>query len=253
MSGEPNFSVLCQTFFRCYFVGAAYNSKGLQNIGLAYIMEPGLNSIYSDPAKRHRAWRRYTSFYNTHPFWTPLLVGVFLFMEIRIARGVIPETTLQAIKDTLVYTLSGVGDAFFGSALIGVWSIGATILAIHGNLGWFIALTIFLLVAAQVFKAVTFWLGYREGYKVLNRLKRWNFIDWSRRLKIFNAVLLAALWYLLARPFSCAGNWAISILLIVGSAVAMKRFPIPRELFVAALVIAFLVAGNDVSVCLFGD
>ncbi len=251
-SGEPDFSVLCKTFFRCYFVGAAYNSKGLQNIGLAYIMEPGLNAIYADSDKRRRAWRRYVSFYNTHPFWTPLLVGVFLFMEVRIARGLVPESTLQSIKDTLVFTLSGVGDAFFGSALIGVWSIGGAILAINGYVTWLIALTIVLLVAAQIFKAITFWLGFSEGYKVLSRLKQWNFIDWSRRLKMFNAGLLVLLWFLLARSFVSPLWWALSVVCTALAAVAMKKLPLPREILVTVLVVGFLLLGNCTDFHVFG-
>ena len=40
-----NTRVLFSVFFRTYLVGAAFNTKGLQNIGFSYVVEPGLRAI----------------------------------------------------------------------------------------------------------------------------------------------------------------------------------------------------------------
>lgn len=33
--------ILLRVFLRTYMVGATFNTKGMQNVGLAYVMDPG--------------------------------------------------------------------------------------------------------------------------------------------------------------------------------------------------------------------
>jgi len=197
---EPTPWILLKCFFRCYLVGAAFNTRGLQNVGLAFSMEPGLRALYPDREKLRQVWEeRYLTLYNTHPFWTPLLVGVFLSLEVKIAKGLIPSETLDKIRGTTAFTLSAIGDSFFGGSAMGVWALTAACLVALGRYDLAALYAVFLLAAAQIFKLVTFIAGYREGFQVLKRIKRWNLVNWGRRVKIFNAVLLGLFW-MLARP-----------------------------------------------------
>ncbi len=197
---DPSLWTLLKCFFRCYLVGAAFNTRGLQNVGLAFSMEPGLRALYPDPADLRRALEdRYLSLYNTHLFWTPLLVGVFLSTEVKISRGALPAETLDKIRGATAFTLSAIGDSFFGGAAMGVWALTAACLAVSGRYELLAAYALFLLAAAQIFKLTTFFIGYREGFQVLKRVKRWNLVNWSRRVKIVNAGLLAFFW-MFSRP-----------------------------------------------------
>ena len=48
--------ILLRIFLRTYMVGATFNTKGMQNVGLAYIMDPGLRALYAaDPRALRRA------------------------------------------------------------------------------------------------------------------------------------------------------------------------------------------------------
>jgi len=191
----PSLWTLLKCFFRCYLVGAAFNTRGLQNVGLAFSMEPGLRSLYPDPEDLRRALEeRYMTLYNTHLFWTPLLVGVFLSTEVKISRGVLPAETLDKIRGATAFTLSAIGDSFFGGSAMGVWALTAACLTAAGRYDLLAAYALFLLAAAQIFKLITFFIGYREGFQVLKRVKRWNLVNWSRRVKILNAALLAFFW-----------------------------------------------------------
>lgn len=114
--------VLLRIFLRTYVVGATFNTKGMQNVGFALVMEPGLVDLYGhDPAALQRARSRYLKHYNTHPFWTPLLAGIFLSMEKKIASGLLPADILLKLRSTTVYTLSALGDSFSAAA---PWSCG---------------------------------------------------------------------------------------------------------------------------------
>lgn len=238
--GEPDLRALRRCFFRSYLVAAAFNTQGLQNIGLAYAMEPGLRAAHPDPEAFRAAMARHLTVYNSHPMWAPLLVGIFLSVEVKIAKGLVPPAMLDDVKTTTAYTLSAVGDSFFGGSLLGLWGLAAACLAATGHSLGVAILAACLLVGLNGFKAATFWAGYREGFQVLKRLKRWDLINWGRRIKVVNAVMLTFLWMLTAPR--AVGTMGISDLIIVSGlgvwAVTEPRFP--REMVFAALVAAGL-------------
>lgn len=199
---------LLRCFLRTYTVGAAFNTRGMQNIGLVHAMEPGLAAIYPDPVKRREARKKYIRHYNTHPFWTPLLVGTFLSLEAGIAAQTFPPQILRNLKDTTAYTLSAIGDSVFGGTMLVSWSLATCSLLVAGYQSAAFALGLFLFTALQAFKLFTFIAGLREGLKVLNRLRNWNLINWGERLKSGNAVLAAVLLWQLFSAHDRPALWA---------------------------------------------
>jgi len=238
--GTLNASLLFRTFLRTYFVGAAFNTRGLQTVGLALAMEPGLSAIYPDPASLRHAWKRYLGVYNTHPFWTPFLVGVFLALESRIARKQFPEAMLEQVKSTVVFTLSAVGDAFFGSSLIAFWALSTACLLAAGLPVAAFLLAAALFLALNAFKLVTFILGYRQGFAALTRIKSWDLVNWARRLKVLNGALLVMLWALVWPQETDALAWAGGVLMVLGLAYGAGRLRINREVLVGAGIAAGL-------------
>ncbi|WP_028573823.1 PTS system mannose/fructose/sorbose family transporter subunit IID [Desulfonatronovibrio hydrogenovorans] len=192
--------ILC--FLRSYLTGSACNTRGMQNIGLAYAMDPGLRELYPDPLKLQKARRRHLRFYNTHPFWNPLLVGLFLFLESKISRNLFPARTLPKVKSTLVFTLSAIGDSFFSGSLLVTWSMVTIILMFLGLNSWALGLGLALFAALQFFKLFVFHKGLTQGLVFINNLKKWDLINWGGRLKVINALLVPAFW-LVIWPF----NW----------------------------------------------
>ncbi len=239
-SGELGAKTLLACFLRCYLVGAAYNTRGLQHVGLAYAMEPGIKAIYPDPDVRAKVWERYFKLYNTHFFWTPLLVGLFLSLEVKIAQGVAPAEMLDNVKTTTAFTLSAIGDTFFSASLMGSWGIAAACLVASGHYYAMAALAGGLFLAIQVFKVLTFHAGYREGFQVLRRLRRWDLVNLGRRVKVLNAVLLSVFW-ILARPWhSLAGSLIDALLVAVLAAWAATRPATSREIALLALAAGWI-------------
>lgn len=227
---------LRRSFLRTYLVGAAFNTKGMQNIGLIFAMEPGLAAIYQDEHARRQALARYVAHYNTHPFWTPLLVGVFLSLEDKISRQLFPAQVLESVKDTTVYALSAIGDSLFGGSLLVFWSLSTACLlaaelpglALAWGMAWFLGL--------HVFKAVTFVVGFREGLKFLTRLRRWKLIDWAQRLKYGNAVLLALFFHLSWPGAVDAGSWSLGLAGVGLAAFAVAYGGVSREVLALAML-----------------
>lgn len=227
-------------FFRCYLIGAAYNTRGLQHVGLAYAMEPGLVAIYPEQEQRTQVWPRYLKLYNTHFFWTPLLVGLFLSLEEKIAQGVAPAEMLDNVKTTTAFTLSAIGDTFFSASLMGLWGLSAACLVADGHYQALAVLAGTLFVAVQVFKALTFIAGYREGFQVLRRIRRWDLVNLGRRVKVANAFLLAVFWLLILPWGGVAGSMADATLVGVLAVWAATRPAVSREIVLLALAAGWI-------------
>lgn len=191
---QPSLGILFKCFFRTYLVGASFNTRGLQNVGLAYAMDPGLQKLYPDPGQLRQARKRYLKIYNSHPFWAPLFVGCFLFLELRIAQGLFAARSFTEIKQTATYTLSAIGDSFFGGSILVFWALSTCCLMVYGqnSLAWI--WLVFLFCSLQIFKVCTFWWGVRQGLGFLQRLQRLRLIDLGERVKIVNAILVLILW-----------------------------------------------------------
>ncbi len=201
---------MIRCFLRSYLTGSAFNTRGMQNIGLGYAIDPGLKEIYKDPQKLQKARRRHLKLYNTHQLWNPLLVGLFISLEKQISRGLFPPQSMSKLKSTLVFTLSAIGDSFFSGTLFITWSLMTMILLFLGLHGWAACLGIGFLLSVQIFKVVIFHKGATQGLIFINYLKKWDLINWGGRLKIFNSLLVPVFW-LVIWPF----NWHLLSFLLI--------------------------------------
>ena len=210
---------MLRCFLRSYLTSSAFNTRGMQNIGLAYAIDPGLQEIYPDHHNLQRARRRHVKLYNSHHLWNPILIALFLNLEKKISRGLFPPQAMPKVKSTLVFTLSAIGDSFFSGSLLVTWSL-ITILLIFLNLGAFaLALGIALLVVVQIFKLITFHKGATQGLIFINQLKKWNLINWGSRLKQLNSFLIPAFW-LVIWPF----EWHIYNFILLAAAALILTY-----------------------------
>lgn len=225
--------LLVRIFLRTYLVGAVYTMRGLQNVGLVFILHPALQHLYGhDPAALQRARHRYLGLYHTHPCWTPALVGLFVFLEERIAQGRLAPQALATVRSTMVFTLSGLGDAFFGGGVLTVWALVHCALLLQGLWGWAALWTGGVGVALQVVKLLTFFRAYAQGLAFVQELKGWDLINWARRLKVVGALVVAVV---AAEAVGPAGPWAM---LATGAVAAAGSVVATRGLWRLALVTA---------------
>lgn len=183
-------SVLLRCFLRTYAVGMAYNPRGLQNIGFIYALEPGLFAIHGGRPELRQARLRYARHFNSHPFFTPLLAGLFLRCEADIAQGNLPPAAMAGFREVAANTLSALGDSFFGGSLLVCWGLLLACLAICGQVSLSLLLALCFFVTVQVFRFAAFWAGFSKGVSVLGRLRQYDLINWGDRIKLVNAILL---------------------------------------------------------------
>lgn len=233
---ESHAMAYCRSFMRCYLAGAGFNTRGLQNIGLTYAMQPGLTAIHTDPKELRAAQKRYVRHYQSHPFWLPCLVGIFLHVEASIAAGRFPAKMLSKVKDTTAYTLSALGDSVFGGSLLIFWALMTICLLLSGHMFVALAVGLCFFFGLQLFRGYAFVCGVSQGFKFLERLKKWDLINWGRRVKYVNAALLVWLWVLIwPQPYDW-WEWVFGVgaLMLFGRFVRMSMMS--RVLATAAFV-----------------
>lgn len=206
-----------QTFWRTYLVGAVYTMRGLQNVGMVFILHPALQYLYADDfAALQRTRHRYLALSNTHPCWTPALAGLFLSLEERIAQGILAPQALASVRSTVVFTLSGLGDAFFGGGVFVLWALVQCVLLMRGLWAWAGVWTATAVGAVQLMKLLTFFRADSRGFVFLQDLKRWDLINWARHIKVACAIALVVVLGAVAAPL---GPWA-ALMMGTGAGVA---------------------------------
>lgn len=229
-------SVLRRVFLRTYVAGAAYNIRGIQNVGMAHVMAPGLAALFPDAEQQRHALMRYARHFSTHLLWAPLLAGVLLHLEARIAGGQMPESAMDSARSTTAYTLSAIGDSVFGGSLLVFWALGGACLAATGQFAGLVCWVAGWFAALQAFKVLTFRAGLCEGLSVLTRLKRWDLINWGARLKGLNAVLLVFFLYAAWPGQPAWHGWMAGMAALAGAAWLVFRTLVPREVVAAAML-----------------
>jgi len=227
-------------FLRTYLVGASMNPRGLMSIGLLYAMQPGLWIIHHEPKAREQALKRYARHFSSHPFWVPCLVGIFLAVEADIAGRRLPPEALEKVKNTTSYTLSAIGDSVFAGSLLIFWALATTCLLLLGQRALPFTMGLFFFLGLQAFRVYTFLGGVRRGFSFLAELKRWDLINWGRRIKFVNAALLLCLWALLF-PVGDAASWGWGMGALALAGLLSIRPVLPRWV-VAGVVLAVLTA-----------
>jgi mannose PTS system EIID component len=180
---------LARVFWRCLFLQAAWNRRGMQNLGFGYAIDPALRALYPDPERRKEALRRHLGFFNCHPYTAAAIVGGAIHHEERVASGEEPGRATQTYKATLQGPLAAIGDGFFWTALrpfFGALAVLGTLLV-----GWpaiVAALAVYnaihLALRIRLFRA-----GYLQGDAIVSEVARLSLPSLAELLRVAAAAL----------------------------------------------------------------
>lgn len=141
-----------------------WNYEKMQGLGYAYVIMPVLKRLYgNDPEKMKKALKMQTSYFNTTPATSHLIVGADMALEEEI--GIESEETVMALKTGLMGPLAGVGDTLFIAIYRAIVFSIAAYIAMQGNpVGLIIPL---ITCAAVMWVRYKFtWMGYQSGRKL---------------------------------------------------------------------------------------
>lgn len=136
----------------------------MQGLGYAYVIMPALKRLYGDdPKKMKQALKMQTSYFNTTPGTSHLIVGADMALEEEI--GIESEEAVSALKTGLMGPLAGVGDTLFIAIYRAIVFSIAAYIALQGNpVGLIVPLAACAGVLWIRYKFT--WMGYKSGRKL---------------------------------------------------------------------------------------
>jgi PTS system mannose-specific IID component len=231
---------------RGLFLQAAWNRRGMQNLGFAYAIDPALRALYPARERRAEALARHLGFFNCHPYAAAAILGGAIHHEERVAAGDEPAAGPTAYKATLQGPLAAVGDGFFWTALRPFFGALAALGALL--FGWpavALTLTIYNLVHLA-FRIGLFRAGYHRGDAVISAIARLSLPAAADRLRLGGAALCGACAAVLAVRWGATGGaGAASPLrgLVVAAAAAAGYAALARGVRLLPATYAAILAG----------
>jgi PTS system mannose-specific IID component len=209
---------LARVFWRCLFVQAAWNRRGMQNLGFAYAIDPALRALYADPERREEALRRHLGFFNCHPYMAAAIVGGAIHHEEKVAAGAEPGSQPLQYKRTLQGPLAAIGDGFFWTALRPFFGALAAVGALLA--GWkaiVAALVVYNLIHLAL-RIGLFRAGYLKGDAIVGDIAKLGLPVAADRLRAAGAALCGlAAALVVSRGLALSGGTA-GVLAFAGAA-----------------------------------
>jgi mannose PTS system EIID component len=239
-------TTLVRVFLRSLFLQAAWNPRGMQNIGFADAISPALAELYPDPAERARAVERHLEFFNCHPYLAAAILGGAVRLEERVAGGEASGQTVSSFKRTLGPPFAALGDGFFWLALRPAAALAAAATVPVLGAG---AVLVFLFLYNAVHLAARVWLfavGYDRAEGVVEAVARAHLSSGTPLLKACGAALAGAL---AARGILVAGlpdrplHALLVAALIAVAWAALPRLGATRAVYIALVTGLALGAG----------
>jgi len=172
MPAPPRVSrwTLWRVFWRSLLLQAAWNPKGMQNVGFAYAVYPALEALYPDPQALQAAAERHLKTFNCHPYATAAILGGAIRHEEAVILGEEPPEAVDEFKQSLMGPLAALGDGFFWlslrpacGALGALWALGFADVGVPGFAAmWGIAVFLVAYNAVHLSLRVRFFWAGRE-------------------------------------------------------------------------------------------
>ena len=217
---------LARVFWRCLFLQAAWNRRGMQNLGFAYAIDPALRALYPDAGRREEALGRHLRFFNCHPYMAAAIVGGAIHHEERVAAGDEPGTRPLAYKQTLQGPLAALGDGFFWTALRPFFGALAALGALVAGWPAVVAAVVLYNAIHVVLRVRLFRAGYEKGDAVVAEIARLGLPVAADRLRACGAALCgvaAAVVVVRSAALSGAASGALAGAAAAGGYVALAR------------------------------
>ncbi len=162
---------------RSLFFQASHNYERFQSLGYLYSMVPVLKKAYADKPKEElsQAMHRHLEFFNTCPVIAQPILGVTAAMEEQ--QGNDAAEAISGVKVAMMGPLAGVGDSLIYMTILLICLMLAVTFGAQGNpIGLLLCFLLWNAVS-QPLKYFGTKLGYREGTKLVSKIKSSNLVS----------------------------------------------------------------------------
>jgi len=165
-----------RTWRRSLFLQASHNYERFQSLGYLYAMTPTLKEAYKDKPKEElsKAMHRHLEFFNTCPQLVQPILGVTAAMEKK--EGNAAGEAISGLKIAMMGPLAGVGDSIVYMTILLICLLLAVTFGMEGNPIGLLLCFVLWNATSQTLKFMGTRLGYREGTKLIDRIRDGDFV-----------------------------------------------------------------------------
>lgn len=239
-----NKKILKSVMIRSFFIQGTWNFERMQNLGFCYALLPGLTHIYGKGEKIRGPVKRHLEFFNTHPYMAAPVIGAALKMEEDVASGQMNGEDVNTFKAGVMGSYGAIGDSFFWGTLKPFASLIAVFSSLLDQvLSPFIFLILYNISHLRL-RIEGFYMGYEESVGVIDGMKRFNFSNLMKKIKMLTVISAGALLavYVNIKPDTGFGQYGLTGALVAVVLFglyyrALKRGLTPQLLIYVSLVI----------------
>lgn len=176
--------LVIKIFLRSLLLQSLWNYERMQNIGFVFSIIPWLRKLYKNNEKFYQRVRSHLGFFNTHPYFANLIIGIVMKLEEKYASNEIKEEEITVTKTMLSGPLAAIGDRL-------VWStwrvfcgiIGVSYFVLHGKNfytvvsfipGVLVFLLLYNLVCHLPIRMLGIYLGYNYSKEVVEKIAKFS-------------------------------------------------------------------------------
>lgn len=257
-----------QTFVRSFFLQALWNYERMQNVGFAFSLSPLLKRACRTRESFERALRRHNEYFNAHPYFATIVMGVVYHREKELAESRrTDDPTVSVLKNTMGAAFGAVGDhviwgtwrPFCAVMALGVGLLvgypaanGAPQSSIFYTSGAILCAKWWVVGFLAMFNSIHLWLRWRglqkavqDGPLVVRWVESLHLQMWAAQIRRVGLLFLFSMVLVYFSHWTATEMliWMIAVLL--GSAIA-------RRWGLSTFVIFYLVCGVCVAMTQLG-
>lgn len=195
-SGRMRTSLL-KMFGRSFLLQSSWNFERLQNLGFLFLLLPGLKAVYGHKIPEE-VLARHKEYFNTHPYFAPLVAGATLRLEAAAAAGEEIPVDIPDFKKMVMAPFAAIGDSLFWGGVRPLAAIVALFVAAQGSLWAPVVFLVLFNLPHLLCRGGGLIFGYYGGLRAIETIQKFHLPDVSVRCKEISIVLLGVICAYLA-------------------------------------------------------
>ncbi len=241
-------AALLSVFMRSFFIQSSWGFGKMQGLGFASAIEPGLEHIFKDRARRLDALKRHLVFFNTQPYMASPVLGAALRLEEEASDNGGKISAAPDFKARVAGPYGALGDSFFWGSLRPMCSCAGALVSLAFGFWGIIS----FLLSFNIMHCWMRWHGLNQGYRlgpsVVSYIKSLDLPEAGQMMRNISAGMLGviaaiAAWRLFAVPGFSPGSppFAMTGVLIFLAAVMLVYMLLKKGFTLARLIYMVLV------------
>lgn len=163
---------LMKVFLRTQIFQVSWNYERLQNLCYCFCIMPILKKLYKKEDELKLAVMANMEYYNSHPFFVSIILGINIAMEeARAAGEKIDERDIAQVKIAMMGPLAGIGDPIFWGTIRPILAAVGAGIAVKGDVSGVIIFFLSINTVRVFMRYNVLMFSYKKGVNIIANIK----------------------------------------------------------------------------------